>query len=164
MSYPKMFHNREYPKNLPAAYDVEPGHQCSKAPDHDALTGAERIVAVIRKLGGSGVTFVELLRELPEMSGDEIMSKGTQHAVIAFGVNALFTDAMAVAFHKGWIDVDPTSALTYMVDGFVTTMPLLTKVPASGKLKADRWLPVCWSVTATVPQTSMVPAWQMENQ
>ena len=90
-----------------------------------------------------GLSFAEIERFIPECEGTKAIGPKNEFGEIFywFGLNDEFLDALGDLVKAGDIEYDPTPALTYLIDGRVPNVPVMTRVPRKPFKKA-KWLPV----------------------
>lgn len=89
------------------------------------------------------VSFVNLCREIEGFSGGLAMVDKNPHIVFWIGVSSEGVRAINELRAEGRIEMKPTQALTYLVDGEMLNLPQVTKVY---NYKKDHWLPVIFDV------------------
>ena len=94
---------------------------------------------------GAGVTFVELLRFLPYLSGDLKLYQDDQPTIVLWdGVSQACIDAIAVLRAENLISLERVNPFAYLLDRFVPQMPIAT---ARRRYKELRWWPTTFVLT-----------------
>jgi len=102
----------------------------------------DEILGIIKALGG-GVTFVELSNRIQGFKGDLMWGvKGNIFFWPSLSQEAI--DALEELNSSGLIELAPTSALTYIIDGTYPDMPIAKQVR---EYKSPRWLPVAFNLS-----------------
>jgi hypothetical protein len=103
----------------------------------------EQILAYIKKTGG-GVTYVELCRHIEGFSGDLAHVVGKYKNIIFWqGVSREGAESLVALVNENKITPAQTSALTYAIDGEVSTLPIAKGLR---KYKSPRWLPTVYNL------------------
>jgi hypothetical protein len=105
----------------------------------------DRILAHILRLGGSGVSFVEMERVDGFSGGD--LGYGSQELNIIFWdfLTQEAIDALRGLQDDGLVQLNSTPLLVYLCDGKMLRYPIAQR--AGWKYKDLRWLPVCLKLT-----------------
>jgi hypothetical protein len=96
------------------------------------------------KWRGDGLSFVELLRYLPYLKGEQSIAWSYNNLILWWGVSDLCIEAIGKLKRDGMISLDGTSALTYVADGIVPKAPMAKNLR---DYKKQRWLPTTLSLT-----------------
>ena len=92
------------------------------------------------------VTFAELVHHLGveyPLEGElSLVTAGDRNLILWAGMSRLFYEAVVELLHGGQVVPQPTSILTYLIDGRSLTLRLAQRPPKSG-YKKPHWLPVC---------------------
>ncbi len=91
----------------------------------------------------SGVTMVELARDIPGFAGDEMWGREDQNVVLWADMSPAAIAAMMNLIEAGRIVPTATNWLVYSFDGGVLDMPLADSI--SRKYSKPHWLPVVFA-------------------
>jgi len=103
---------------------------------------AEIVVDYICDNGG--ITYVqieELLKQHIDIEGDREFGAFNVNMVFWNGMSEQFAQIMKMVHNHPKIDWNPTSPITYFVDGKVLTLPV---VKSARKYKSEHWLPIAY--------------------
>jgi len=106
---------------------------------------AHQIVELVKNYRG-GVSFVNLSNAFPRdfRDGDyKMMSSDRSNIVLWNGVSQLGADAINYTREKLGLEMVPTQAITYLIDGITLNIPL---VKSNRNYKKPHWLPVTFSL------------------
>lgn len=101
---------------------------------------------------GGGVTFVELLKFVPELRGALPFHDETCPPILYW--QGLCEDGIAAirsALDDGYVQLLPVSPLVYVLDGYVSQIPLACERKS---YRETRWLPVTFAVTEAGAETA----------
>jgi hypothetical protein len=101
----------------------------------------KKILDAINRLGGKGISFIELEREIPEAFGDRSLQVATNCFVWAFDPE--WVDAFNELVNSDKIIVKQTHILVYLCDGMPSWLAEYKIAKSARPYKTMRWLPVC---------------------
>lgn len=101
---------------------------------------------------GGGVTFVELLKFVPELRGSLPFHDETCPPILYWhGLSEDGIAAIRSAVDDGLVQLLPASPLVYVLDGHVSHIPLAAERKSYREI---RWLPVTFAVTEAGAETA----------
>lgn len=117
----------------------------------------DKVIDLVRRRGG--VTFVEIEQCLGEdipLRGDHILAlpEPYPNIVLWAGMSQVFVEVMAAVQQTHLLEIQPTSYLTYMIDGMLPSLPVAkarTDRQAKG-YKTEHWAPVCFYAVRKEPK------------
>jgi len=101
----------------------------------------DRIVEVVKETGG-GTTFVEFMQRIGPEAVGELSLEGKPNQILWHGLSPLFTEAFRWAVRDS-IDIKPTTAFVYLLDGQVMKLPIAKRDRA---YKKPHWVPVVFNL------------------
>jgi hypothetical protein len=120
------------------------------------VTGPDIVTALVALVRGRDyVSFVEAARELEVLgvpcAGDLALYLGDDDNLIVWaGMSMPFLNAVIAAREDGLVRFEPSSHLTYLIDGCTQRLPIARHPPAGG-YKSPHWLPVVMRLGPTSP-------------
>jgi hypothetical protein len=100
-------------------------------------------IPALIKHRGDGLSFVELLRFLPYLKGDQVYGNGDWNFVFWDGVSDECIDTLRDLINREVVRPTSTHPLTYYADGAVPCIPL---VKQARKYKKPHWAPITFSL------------------
>lgn len=113
------------------------------------LSSKERQSSVLEKRIGkylerrSGVSLVELARDIPGFAGDATWGREDQNIILWADMSPAAIAAMQTLINKGRIVPTATTWLVYSFDGGVLDIPIATSIRR--RHKVPHWLPVVFA-------------------
>lgn len=98
----------------------------------------DKIIKKIERLGGSGVSLVEL-SEIEGFAGEFEWGALDKNIVFWANISDVAVDALNELLRDKQIDLTPCNPLIYMVDGVMLTYPVAKKAMA---YKSPHWCPI----------------------
>jgi hypothetical protein len=102
-------------------------------------------IPALIKWRGDGLTFVELLRYLPYLNGDEAYGKEATNVIFWIGLSTEGIEAIVALLNNGTIRATSTQPLTYMIDGKGLRLPI---AKSNRKYTKAHWAPITFSLPA----------------
>jgi hypothetical protein len=97
------------------------------------------------------VSFVELehlLEAYMPVEGNQAIAMGQDEDIIIWGgMSQAFRDLVLALLRSERVSREPSSTLTYLIDGKSISLPLAKRLPKGG-YKTPHWLPICFRVAS----------------
>jgi hypothetical protein len=127
----------------------------------DITRGVDACLSYIRQMRG-GVSLVEI-RKVLENAGLEVRGQiavtmpDDPNIVWWAGMSQVFADVMVRLLDTRVVELQPTSVLTYLVDGQILNFPIVRGRPPKGGYKKVHWLPETYNLCAQEPAIKRQP-------
>jgi len=112
----------------------------------------QQILDVIRSLGGSGVSFVELQNRIDGFRNDGeggwVYGDTQKNLLFWFNMSEGAVEALEELIRTKQVLLEPTNPLVYMIDGAIPNVPIAKQDRA---YRSERWVPVTLKLGDTQP-------------